>query len=326
MSGITISDVTNAFKRVYDPKIIEMRNQSIGVDKRFKEWPSYTGTGQGFYFATRMRGNRVALGARAEAGALPTAGYITYVQGYVEEKYNYRTLEVTGPAVGRSLKEGGFVEVLADDIEDGTRDLLKDMNRQAWRAGDGVITTVRTTSTGTTMYVDSCRHIEPGDYLEVYTAAGVAEDEEAIVTNVDYVNRELTISGTDTFTEGSYVYRDGQYNSGVPLEPMGLDGMVDNSTAATFQNINPSTYAEWQSMVETNVGKITRQKLFKVNDFTRRLTGKQVDEIWSAPNARDQVFLLVQPSITLTAPKNIEIAYKPEDDPLEFQGENLCGR
>lgn len=325
MAGTTITTEAGLLTRQYLDGLIELNDRSEGILKRFKKVKGYRATGSGLYFGTRMRDNQ-GFGARAESGTLPTAGYQTYIQGYEVAMYQYYPVTITGPAEARAQNGGGFLsDPLMDDIETGNESLRKDMNRQACRAGDGIMaTTTNAGASATSMTVNSTRHISPGVTVEVYTTAGSVEIAAVVVSNVNPLTRTLTIADSSTWTLGSYVYRDAQYNAGTPLEIHGLKNLINNSTSATLHNINPSTYFEWTSHVDATGGAISRDKLFKGNDYAETFSGKVVNEFWMNRTTRNKLFMLVQPGINFDTPKDLEIAYNPGDNPLTFEGKVFC--
>ena len=269
-----------------------------------------------------MKGNRAALGAVAESGTIQTAGAITTVQGTVTCKYNYRSFQTSGPAVARSLKGGSWSNVLNRDIMSGTKDLIKDWNRQMWRNGDGVITQAYGAGTASTaLIVDSCRHLEPGDVIVSYLSTSIEIAATVVISDIDYLTRTCTLDTASTWSNDSNIYRTGQYNSGTPLEIMGLGKLIGTS-AITLQNIARGSYAGYRSFVDTTGGPITRTVLFQANDMTERLSGESGIENWSNRAVRESAFLLVQPGIQFERPTNLELAFVQEDDPIKFGGKN----
>lgn len=325
-SGIYISATgwSGVLKYAYDPVLRTLYNTNPGFYKTLPELAGYHGTGAGYVFSARFRPNRRGLGARGEGDVLPTAGNIVYVQGSATCKYNYITLEITGPAAARTFSKdaknsAAYVEALDDEITQDTLVILKDLNRQAWRAGSGKITqTNGAGASATSMIVDSCRHLEPNDYIEVYTSGGVAEITSTAISNIDYPNLTLTVT-SGTWSDNSYVYRDGQYNSGTPLEMMGMDGIVAN-TSETFEGISTATYYEWRSQVKTSAGLLDRNMLWEEIAITERLCGLPVDQLWSDEAVRQEAFQIVSPNIQFTKPENLEIAFVEADNPLTFAG------
>ena len=322
MPGITITSSAGALKNTYNDRIITAWSNAPGMSKKVKELEGYQSTGAGHIFAIEMKGNRAALGAVAESGTVQDAGSITTVQGTVTCKYNYRSFLTSGPAVARSLKGGSWSNVLNRDIMSGTRDLIKDWNRQFLRNGDGVITQAYGAgAASTSLVVDSCRHLEPGDVIESYLGSSIEIAATVVISDIDYLTRTCTLSAASTWSDNSNIYRTGQYNSGTPKEIMGLQKLIGNSSI-TLQNIARGSYAGYRSFVDATGGPITRTILFQANAMTERLSGESDIEIWSNRAVREAAFMLVQPGIQFERPDNLELAFVQEDDPIKFGGKN----
>ena len=85
-------------------------------------------------------GRSTGTGARADAGALPTAGYQKFHTSTVPMKKLYGRIEVTGPtlAATRSSK-GSYAKALDTEVRGIVRDLGKEGNRMAWGCGYGTL-------------------------------------------------------------------------------------------------------------------------------------------------------------------------------------------
>ena len=90
------------------------------------------------------------VGARAEGGALPTAGS----QGYAEERvtlaYNYLRIKVSGQAMKATASDAGsFVRALSSEMTQGVNDLRRDINRQIFNDGNAAIAQCASVSSAT---------------------------------------------------------------------------------------------------------------------------------------------------------------------------------
>uniref|UniRef100_A0A6M3L9U8 Capsid protein n=1 Tax=viral metagenome TaxID=1070528 RepID=A0A6M3L9U8_9ZZZZ len=323
MAGLTISSIDGDLKVMYDDMVQELNNLNPGIYKRFKKLDRYRGTGSGYYFATRMKGNQ-RLGAAAEAGAIVSAGSSTWIKGYVVCVYNYRPFQTTGPAVARAKNGGGFVtDVLTDDIALGEKELTRYLNEQAVRSGDGVITQANGAgTTSTSLTVDSTRQLHENMQIEAYasTVEQFGQTTAVAISNINRNTKVVTLAAAKSWDDNSNIYRYNQYNSGTPLETNGLRNLVDDSTSASVENIDPATYLQWTSYHDSSGGQVTRMRLAKAINFVEIFTNKAIDEIWCNGATRNNIFMMVQPGIEFTEPKNLELMYDPKDDPLRFMG------
>lgn len=85
-------------------------------------------------------GRSTGIGARADGGALPDADYQKFKTSTVPMKYNYGRVTFTGPTIKATRDErGAYAKVVETEIEGIVKDLMKDINRQLWGVGYGII-------------------------------------------------------------------------------------------------------------------------------------------------------------------------------------------
>jgi hypothetical protein len=85
-------------------------------------------------------GRTGGTGARPDAGTLPAAGNQETLQCEVPMKYNYGRIQVSGPMMAATRDDrGAYARALTHEIQGVTTDLMKEINRQLWGAGYGVL-------------------------------------------------------------------------------------------------------------------------------------------------------------------------------------------
>jgi len=95
-------------------------------------------------------GKTTGIGARGDGEALPAANYQKHKQATVPMQYNYGRIQVSGPTIAATRDErGAYAKVLDREIQGVVRDLKKDINRQLWGAGHGLLARWRSTASGT---------------------------------------------------------------------------------------------------------------------------------------------------------------------------------
>jgi len=95
-------------------------------------------------------GRNTGTGARADAAALPTPGKQAHKQATVPMKYNYGTITVTGPTIAATRDQrGAWSRAVDNEVTGCVRDLQKEINRQLWGCGYGILARWRTTGSGT---------------------------------------------------------------------------------------------------------------------------------------------------------------------------------
>lgn len=85
-------------------------------------------------------GRNTGTGARADGGTLPTATYQKFKTCTVPMKYNYGRVSFTGPTIAATRDaKGAYARVMDTEIRGVVDDLQKEVNRQLWGAGYGML-------------------------------------------------------------------------------------------------------------------------------------------------------------------------------------------
>lgn len=97
-------------------------------------------------------GRNSGTGARADGGALPDAGYQKHQTCVVPMKYQYGRVTFSGPTIAATRdQKGAYANVVDNEIQGITKDLMMEVNRQLWGCGYGILGRWRTTG-GATSY------------------------------------------------------------------------------------------------------------------------------------------------------------------------------
>ena len=79
-------------------------------------------------------------GSRADGGVLPTAGNQGFTKATVPMKYQYGRVEFTGPTIAATRdNKGAYAQVINTEMTGIARDLMKEVNRQFWGCGYGIL-------------------------------------------------------------------------------------------------------------------------------------------------------------------------------------------
>ncbi|MBW2148127.1 MAG: phage major capsid protein [Deltaproteobacteria bacterium] len=148
LTGATLNNISNALKEFYLPAIREQLNTDTILLKRLaRDEVNVSGKEAVILLHT---GRNKGIGARADGGALPSAGYQHYTQAKVPMKYNYGRIELSGPTIKATRDDqGGWKRMVNAEIEGMVRDLRKDVNRQLWGCGYGILGRWRSTESAT---------------------------------------------------------------------------------------------------------------------------------------------------------------------------------
>lgn len=183
--------------------------------------------------------NESIAGISSSTTTLPTAGYQRRQQAQVAPAYLYGVINIDDRTIEQAKgNPGSIVNILTTETQGVKTDMAKDMNRQLFGKGDGVIATVAASSTGTTITVDSTKYITEGQLL---TIGGDAVQVVNVTADTTFtVTTAVTVATNDTTlkTNGS-------------AEMNGLFYAVDDgSYTTTFEGISSSTYNFWKAYVD----------------------------------------------------------------------------
>jgi hypothetical protein len=271
MANYTLSVLDNVLKEVYEPAIEKALVSEISAFSRFQMNASQYAEKK--HLIDIKTGRNEGVGPAAEEGALPTAMTPTWIQGYVQPKYHYGRLSITGQA--RAIAQGGqgsLVNALQESINDLIESFKVDMNRVFWADGTGKLCQINgAVSSGHTLTVDgissggTCytgrnnvgtRYIQPGMYVNFYAGSSleagtgeVGRYVKSITSQTVFVLEDNGFSQISGIGDDDWVYRPNAYNA----EMMGLLGIVDDgNTVATFQNWTRATTDQACALVLSN--------------------------------------------------------------------------
>lgn len=200
-------------------------------------------------------------GSRADSGVLPTAGTQAWDDAQIPITRHYQGIELSDASIkATKSNSGAFVELLDAEVKGATKDMKKDVNRQIFGTGTGLLATLSTaiTTATNTLTVDSIQYLHIGDPIDIRrktdgtaVAGGTATGNgiAALNATTKTVTLDATIT-TGSVTESDYgIYLEG--NRGLEME--GLQSIV--STSRTLHSINSATAGNefWNAQVR-NVG------------------------------------------------------------------------
>lgn len=138
-TGALLSNYSEVLKTFYLPAIQDQLNHDTILMDRIAMGPQEDVSGKNFTIEMHY-GRSTGTGARADAGPLPTASYQKYKTAVVPMKYNYGRVQFTGPTIAATRSErGAYADVIDSEITGIVTDLKKELNRQLWGNGTGVL-------------------------------------------------------------------------------------------------------------------------------------------------------------------------------------------
>jgi hypothetical protein len=212
----TLSSADAILKDLYVGPIVEQLNyKTYCLDRIERDSDHIDHTGRRAIVPVRSGRNR-GRGSRADAGTLPVAGKQTYADAIISIKYHYSAIEVSDGAIQASKSnEGAFLNILDDESKQVAKDLRKDMNRQVFGDGTGLLASVAATATTqVTITLDSVQYIAVGDPVDVLVKSTGATGTGAVGTSVSArvggSTKTVTLADTVTvdLTHGVYISGD----------------------------------------------------------------------------------------------------------------------
>ena len=133
-----LSNYDEVLKTYYLPAIQEQLNQdtilSDLIDTNETDVSGKNATIECHYGRTK------GFGARLESDTLPDADYQKFKTATVPMRYNYGRVTFSGPTIAATRDEkGAYARVMDTEIRGVTNDLMKDINRQLWGCGYGML-------------------------------------------------------------------------------------------------------------------------------------------------------------------------------------------
>jgi hypothetical protein len=171
MATQTLANADAILKDLYVGPIIEQMNQkTILLDALERDSDHIAFQGRRAVIPVHKGRNR---GRRSisDGGTLPSAGTQQYLDADIPIRFNSYSIEVTDAAAKATKgNDGAFIALLKSESEGVGNDMRKDMNRQFFGLGNGVLAKAKKTSTSTTLEVQNeaeLQYIFPGDIIDV---------------------------------------------------------------------------------------------------------------------------------------------------------------
>jgi hypothetical protein len=190
--GANVTTIGNILKEYYMGPVNEQLNNEVLLLSRL-ESRSEDLVGKRAYVPLHT-GRSTGIGARGELASLPAAGSQTYDKAVYDLKYLYGRIQVSGPSMAKSKSDAGaFLQILKGELDGVRNDLKKDLARQIYGDGTGIIAGVAAiaAATGSAQIVtlDSAEALRKGQ-LYVGMKIDVLNESNAVASG----GSNLTIS------------------------------------------------------------------------------------------------------------------------------------
>lgn len=260
----SVSNLAGAAMRVYD-KVVHDQVFSKNVLFMNILRNIAQSTGATTKYISLHYDRNVGSAAGSETLTLPTAGQQQYKQASVAMKYNFHTIAVTDVSLKASQKSKEFlVNVLETEYQGAKNDMQRQLSRQGYGDGTGVVCRVNDASPDTTLTFDTPMvGKNPTDYFSegnaVMFASDTAGSTSTAFTTISSItgNTTMTVASASGVADNDYVFlahlATSPTVSNAASEIMGLKGLIDDGTnVATFEGLARGTYIWWKSYVNSN--------------------------------------------------------------------------
>lgn len=192
--------------------------------------------------------------AMTDGGTLPTAGQQGYIDAIIPMHYHAAGIELSDPAIkATKSKEGAFVSLLQAESEKVVTDMKKDLQREAYGDGTGLLGNCGATEASKTVVLATsfdAQSIEVGmevDILVKSTGAKSTGAEATLVEERDVAAKTITVAASVTTDETFGVYVAGCRN----LEMDGLRNIT--ATGRTLHSVDSTASGNsfWNGNVVT---------------------------------------------------------------------------
>jgi len=161
-----LSTVSNILKEYYLGPVQEQLNNDVLLLQRLTA-SSEDLVGKAA-FVPLHTGRNGGVGAVNENAQLPAAGSQKYNRAEYDLKYLYGRIQVSGPSMAKTKSDAGsFLQILRGELDGVRNDLQKDLARQVYGKGDGVLADSLATSGG----LDPATAVTAGGTLTVKLAS-----------------------------------------------------------------------------------------------------------------------------------------------------------
>lgn len=324
MAGAMISTLSAILKEYYLPPVVEQLNNEVLLLQRLEARDQeIVGSSA---FVPVHTGRSGGIGARGEYVQLPDPGAQSYARASFDLKYLYGVVRVSGPSMAKTASEAGaFLQALRSELDGIRNDLKKDVARQVYGNGDGVVATTAANGAATlTHTLQSAEAINKGQlyvgfFADIGPAATPTGDAAArTITAVNAATPSVTFDGaTFTSAAGDGIGRQGARTASATYEITGLQQLI-STTANNVGGINGATNTFWQNIADTAGTAVTHDRLMQM--FNRvRIGGGEVSAIYSSFGVQRDFYNTFQTNIRYVEPLKLNGGFQT----LEFMGKPI---
>jgi len=299
------STFDKVLKEFYVDKLPELVNQRVKVKEHFQKRSGGDMSVDGRQVVYPLHiGRNVGVGAVAEGANLPTAGAQQYISMAIPFRFNYGRIQLTSQAMKQSqTSKGAFRKAVDEEISRSAKDVGREINRQLWSYGNGILCLVNGAITNsTTVTVDAsggfananngARFLRVGDIIAFISAAGALVAVRTI-TAIAADLASITVDSAVTLADNVFVVRCATTGStsvddtAYGKEVMGLPGLIDDGTyVATYFGNSRTTYPVLKAHAASSVGDLSLTKIQQAFDAAEQKGNGSIKAMWAHHSVR----------------------------------------
>lgn len=307
----TLTELNDLAKDYFTNVYTQAYNTETPLKSQFGRLENATFAGKKWIFGVKlMRG-----GGSANAGAnktLPDAKSGQFDQGEATVKRTYTRLALDGFAIETTKTQpGAFKSAIAEAMQDRLEMHDKEVNRQMFSNGDGVLFSITTGSVGASATQtpgvgtggaegdygavnagSGLKHVQIGDALKFYNnaldtqnATGAAAGAAVTVSAIDYSAGTITISATVDTADNDVATRATADTDNITAGE--ATGLLKSVAASGTLHTIPATLKGWQSVVLSNGGtarSISDSLVMRMITQIRARSGKTPNLVVTSPS------------------------------------------
>ena len=326
MAGASLTTLNSILKEFYLPPVVEQLNNEVLLLSRLDSSDQeIVGTKA---FIPVHTGRSGGIGARGEYVALPNPGNQAFARASYDLTYQYGIVRVSGPSQAKTASEAGaFLQSLRAELDGIRNDLKKDLARQLYGNGDGILAVTGTTTASTTVVLNASAaeainkgQLYPGQYVDIGTPAAptnvVSGD---TIQSVNAATPSITILTSVTTNGTQNVYRAGSNAANVTYEMNGIKNLVPTA-ANTFGGIDATQAANayWDNIRDAAGTAISQDRLMQAFNKVR-IAGGEVSAIYTSYGVQRAFFNTFTAAINYIEPLKLEGGFQT----LNFMGKPI---
>lgn len=246
----------------------------------------------------------------SSGGTLNAAGNQSYAQAQWAYTNQHVQVKIQGSAIDQTKGDAlSVASVVDEEVSGAVSDLNRNLSRQIFMDGSAQIAQCGTTSSSTTVQLNTTSGynaiergwIGVGAVVDIGTAANpTSQVAGAEITAVDLANSTITIGTSISTTSSHFVSLKGTRSGSTSYEMNGLRNIV--STSATLGGLAPASYPEWVAAgVDSTSQAITLALLYTQNQLIAQKTGKPADFVVTGLKQQRKAYTLLQAQVRYTS-------------------------